>query len=123
MTSSYPAPTPGSNLCLYSTGDSEPRDIIPRASPSRPNSNYWSPPTTPTSTHHTSAISALKSLSRYYESKHFVSEPGKLPLIDIRWRVWWLELRSASTLAEARWLLKAGYGPSNTNLRSIIPSA
>ncbi|KAL2124314.1 hypothetical protein VTJ04DRAFT_679 [Mycothermus thermophilus] len=36
----------------------EPRDIIPRASPSRPSSTHISPPATPTS-----AISALKSLS------------------------------------------------------------
>ncbi|KAI0879560.1 hypothetical protein GGS24DRAFT_2488 [Hypoxylon argillaceum] len=42
----------------------EPRDIIPRASPSRPSSNYFSPPTTPTSSQYTSAVSALRSLSR-----------------------------------------------------------
>ncbi|KAI0180426.1 hypothetical protein GGR52DRAFT_569170 [Hypoxylon sp. FL1284] len=48
----------GVNLPYYSGGYSEPRDIIPRASPSR-----WSPPTTPTSSHHTSAVSALRSLS------------------------------------------------------------
>ncbi len=38
--------------------------IIPRASPSRPSSNYFSPPTTPTSSQYTSAVSALRSLSR-----------------------------------------------------------
>ncbi|KAI1191327.1 hypothetical protein F5B17DRAFT_331853 [Nemania serpens] len=43
---------------------SEPRDIIPRASPSRPSSNYFSPPTTPTNSQYTTAISALRSLSR-----------------------------------------------------------
>jgi hypothetical protein len=39
----------------------EPRDIIPRASPSRPTSTLMSPPTTPADV--PSAISALKSLS------------------------------------------------------------
>ena len=53
----------GSSLPFYSMGDPEPRDIVPRASPSRPNSNYWSPPTSPTSSHYTSAVSALKSLT------------------------------------------------------------
>ncbi|KAI1105885.1 hypothetical protein F4804DRAFT_89540 [Jackrogersella minutella] len=48
----------GANLPYYMTGNSEPRDIIPRASPSR-----WSPPTTPTNGQHTSAVSALRSLS------------------------------------------------------------
>ncbi|KAH8890784.1 hypothetical protein GQ53DRAFT_765522 [Thozetella sp. PMI_491] len=43
-------------------GHSEPKDIIPRASPSRPHSTHFSPPTTPSTTH-TSAISALRSLS------------------------------------------------------------
>ncbi len=42
------------------SGHSEPKDIIPRASPSRPNSTHISPPTTPS---HTSAISALRSPS------------------------------------------------------------
>ncbi|KAK4456127.1 hypothetical protein QBC34DRAFT_10276 [Podospora aff. communis PSN243] len=46
---------------LYS-GAPEPRDIIPRASPSRPSSMHFSPPISP-DTSHTSAISALKSLS------------------------------------------------------------
>lgn len=40
------------------SGPPEPRDIIPRASPSRPSSTYISPPTSPSS-----AIAALKSLS------------------------------------------------------------
>ncbi|KAI0480367.1 hypothetical protein GGR56DRAFT_671484 [Xylariaceae sp. FL0804] len=51
------------NLPFYSAGESEPRDIIPRASPSRPSSMYWSPPTTPTSPQYTSAVSALRSLN------------------------------------------------------------
>lgn len=53
----------GAGLPYYSAVDAAPRDIVPRASPSRPSSNYWSPPTTPTSTPYSSAISALKSLS------------------------------------------------------------
>jgi hypothetical protein len=53
----------GGNLPFYSAGNPEPRDIIPRASPSRPSSTYWSPPTTPTSAQYTDAVSALKSLS------------------------------------------------------------
>ncbi|KAF7517333.1 hypothetical protein G7054_g13843 [Neopestalotiopsis clavispora] len=53
----------GSNLPFYSAGHSEPRDIIPRASPSRPSSTYFSPPSTPTSSQYTSAVSALRSLS------------------------------------------------------------
>ncbi|KAI0425782.1 hypothetical protein F5Y09DRAFT_88085 [Xylaria sp. FL1042] len=52
------------NLPFYASGNPEPRDIIPRASPSRPSSNYFSPPTTPTSSQYTSAVSALRSLSR-----------------------------------------------------------
>ncbi|KAI0840611.1 hypothetical protein F5Y06DRAFT_243997 [Hypoxylon sp. FL0890] len=50
----------GANMPYYTAGNSEPRDIIPRASPSR-----WSPPTptTPTNTQYTSAVSALRSLS------------------------------------------------------------
>lgn len=52
------------NYPFYAAGDPEPRDIIPRASPSRPHSMLISPPTSPTSaSHHTSAISALRSLS------------------------------------------------------------
>ncbi|KAM7186504.1 hypothetical protein V8F33_011766 [Rhypophila sp. PSN 637] len=49
------------NYPFYS-GPPEPRDIIPRASPSRPSSTHFSPPTTPNA-NYTSAISALKSLS------------------------------------------------------------
>ncbi|KAL7626256.1 hypothetical protein AAE478_003026 [Parahypoxylon ruwenzoriense] len=48
----------GASLPFYSAGNAEPRDIIPRASPSR-----WSPPTTPTGGQYTSAVSALRSLS------------------------------------------------------------
>jgi hypothetical protein len=54
------------NYPFYAAGNPEPRDIIPRASPSRPNSTYFSPPTTPEDVatyQHTSAISALRSLS------------------------------------------------------------
>ncbi|KAK9423074.1 hypothetical protein SUNI508_04368 [Seiridium unicorne] len=51
------------NLPFYSAGNPEPRDIIPRASPSRPSSTYFSPPTTPTSSQYTSAVSALRSLT------------------------------------------------------------
>jgi hypothetical protein len=48
----------------YDAGHAEPRDIIPRASPSRPSPiNSYSPPATPNTTTHTSAISALRSLS------------------------------------------------------------
>lgn len=54
----------GANLPFYSAGNPEPRDIIPRASPSRPNSTHFSPPTTPTANaQYTSAVSALRSLS------------------------------------------------------------
>lgn len=55
--SRYTSNHPPTQYPLYS-GPPEPRDIIPRASPSRPSSTHISPPTTPTS-----AISALKSLS------------------------------------------------------------
>ncbi|RWA04607.1 hypothetical protein EKO27_g10500 [Xylaria grammica] len=51
------------SLPFHASGNPEPRDIIPRASPSRPSSNYFSPPTTPTSSQYTSAVSALRSLS------------------------------------------------------------
>lgn len=51
------------NYPFYASGDPEPRDIIPRASPSRPSSTYVSSPTTPYPANHTSAISALKSIS------------------------------------------------------------
>lgn len=51
---------------FYAAGNPEPRDIVPRASPSRPNSMHFSPPTTPGATsgaQYSSAISALRSLS------------------------------------------------------------
>ncbi|OIW33614.1 hypothetical protein CONLIGDRAFT_185240 [Coniochaeta ligniaria NRRL 30616] len=47
----------------YAAGHPEPRDIIPRASPSRPSPSNYSPPTTPNTATHTSAISALRSLT------------------------------------------------------------
>lgn len=51
----------------YTLGKPEPRDIVPRASPSRPSSMHFtnSPPATPGSTlnYHTSAMSALRSLN------------------------------------------------------------
>lgn len=58
----------GSGQALYPGGHQEPRDIVPRASPSRPNSMYFahSPPASPgttTSSHHTSALAALRSLT------------------------------------------------------------
>ncbi|KAK2070358.1 hypothetical protein P8C59_004859 [Phyllachora maydis] len=49
------------NYPLYS-GVSEPKDIIPRASPSRPSSTHFSPPATPTTT---TAVTALRSISTY----------------------------------------------------------
>ncbi|ROT38332.1 hypothetical protein SODALDRAFT_324706 [Sodiomyces alkalinus F11] len=51
---------------LYAEEIPEHRDIIPRASPSRPDSNYFHPPLARdngTSHYHTSAISALRSLN------------------------------------------------------------
>lgn len=49
---------------FYAAGHPEPRDIIPRASPSRPSpSHNYSPPITPDTATHTSAISALRSLT------------------------------------------------------------
>lgn len=53
----------GVNVSFYSAGNQEPRDIVPRASPSRPSSTNFSPPTTPTNAQYTSAISALRSLT------------------------------------------------------------
>jgi hypothetical protein len=59
----------GSNYPFYSAGFPEPKDIVPRASPSRPSSMYLSqsPPATPGTSaaypHHTPAISALRSLN------------------------------------------------------------
>ncbi|KAI1814833.1 hypothetical protein GGS20DRAFT_379610 [Poronia punctata] len=52
------------NLPFYGAENQEPRDIIPRASPSRPNSNYFSPPATPTNNQYPKSVSALRSLSR-----------------------------------------------------------
>lgn len=54
------------NYPFYAAGYAEPRDIVPRASPSRPNSMHFSPPTTPGATtggQYSSAISALRSLN------------------------------------------------------------
>lgn len=52
------------NYSFYATGNTEPRDIIPRASPSRPSQSHFSPPTPPSSADQTSdAIKALRSLS------------------------------------------------------------
>ncbi|KAL2881271.1 hypothetical protein SGCOL_003219 [Colletotrichum sp. CLE4] len=54
------------NYPFYAACNPEPRDIVPRASPSRPNSMHFSPPTTPgatTGAQYSSAISALRSLS------------------------------------------------------------
>ncbi|KAI9166793.1 hypothetical protein HJFPF1_02908 [Paramyrothecium foliicola] len=58
----------GSNYPFYAAGVPEPRDIVPRASPSRPSSMHLShsPPATPGTSaysYHTSAISALRSLN------------------------------------------------------------
>ena len=55
-------PSLHANSYPHYSGYAEPRDIIPRASPSRPNSTHISPPTSPSAAH-TSAISALRSLS------------------------------------------------------------
>ncbi|KAJ9151788.1 Life-span regulatory factor domain-containing protein [Pleurostoma richardsiae] len=55
--------SPSASYPFYAAGDPEPRDIIPRASPSRPSSTHLSPPTTPSAApSQTSAISALRSL-------------------------------------------------------------
>ncbi|KAH6693703.1 hypothetical protein F5X68DRAFT_46500 [Plectosphaerella plurivora] len=51
---------------IYASEYSEPRDIIPRASPSRPSSHYYSTSAgleEPTSPYHSSAMSALRSLT------------------------------------------------------------
>lgn len=59
-----------SHFPFYAAGNPEPRDIIPRASPSRPTSTHFSSPiamtaptTIDTSYSHSSAMSALRSLS------------------------------------------------------------
>ncbi|KAK2591388.1 hypothetical protein QQS21_010913 [Conoideocrella luteorostrata] len=59
---------PGSNYSYYASEHPEPRDIIPRASPSRPNSMHFSqsPPASPgtvSTAHHSNALSALRSLT------------------------------------------------------------
>ncbi|KAL8387950.1 hypothetical protein RB595_009555 [Gaeumannomyces hyphopodioides] len=62
--SSATSPPAASLYPYYSAANAESRDIIPRASPSRPNSMHYSPPTTPSSqANHSSAILALRSLS------------------------------------------------------------
>ncbi|KAM4054643.1 life-span regulatory factor domain-containing protein [Hirsutella rhossiliensis] len=56
----------GGELGFAAAGNPEPRDIIPRATPSRPTSIHLSnsPPGSPgTKAHHSSAISALRSLN------------------------------------------------------------
>ncbi|GAB0133962.1 hypothetical protein EsDP_00002351 [Epichloe bromicola] len=58
----------GGNHSYYNSGHAEPRDIIPRASPSRPNSMHFSqsPPASPgtmSTAHHSDALSALRSLT------------------------------------------------------------
>jgi len=47
---------------FYASGNQEPKDIIPRASPSRPSSMHFSSPAAAAASH-TSAIAALRSLS------------------------------------------------------------
>ncbi|KAI1437689.1 hypothetical protein GGR50DRAFT_20339 [Xylaria sp. CBS 124048] len=47
----------------YASENLEARDIIPRASPSRPNSTYYQPPTSSGGYQYTSAVSALRSLN------------------------------------------------------------
>jgi hypothetical protein len=60
---SYSSHTLSTHSSFYATSQTEPRDIIPRASPSRPESHF-SPPTPPSSHDQTSdAIKALRSLS------------------------------------------------------------
>ncbi|KAL8295023.1 hypothetical protein RB597_008409 [Gaeumannomyces tritici] len=66
--SSATSPPSASLYPYYSSANAESRDIIPRASPSRPNSMHYSPPATPSQAgggggHHSSAILALRSLS------------------------------------------------------------
>ena len=61
--SSVTSPSPASLYPYYSAANAESRDIIPRASPSRPNSMHYSPPATPSQANHSSAILALRSLS------------------------------------------------------------
>ncbi|KAJ2892899.1 uncharacterized protein MKZ38_009221 [Zalerion maritima] len=60
-----PAPVP--NYPYYAAEQPGPRDIVPRASPSRPTSTHFasppSPPELPHTYHHSSALSALRSLN------------------------------------------------------------
>lgn len=57
-------PSSTANYSFYATSTTEPRDIIPRASPSRPSQSHFSLPTPPSSSDQTSdAIKALRSLS------------------------------------------------------------
>ncbi|KEY63928.1 hypothetical protein S7711_10263 [Stachybotrys chartarum IBT 7711] len=58
----------GGHYPFYSAGVPEPKDIVPRASPSRPGSMHFSnsPPTSPGTSaypYHSSAVSALRSLN------------------------------------------------------------
>ncbi|KAL7798479.1 hypothetical protein V8C37DRAFT_204443 [Trichoderma ceciliae] len=63
----YGATHHGYSHYMYSADKPEPRDIVPRASPSRPSSMHFSnsPPASPGTTlnYHTSAMSALRSLN------------------------------------------------------------
>lgn len=80
------------NYPFYSAS-SEPRDIIPRASPSRPSSTYVSPPTTP-GTGHSSAINALK--SSLYGGRP-ASPPSPPPVGSYHPSVWPFSSRSSAT--------------------------
>ncbi|KAK3494520.1 uncharacterized protein B0T23DRAFT_110481 [Neurospora hispaniola] len=85
----------GSNAPTYYpfySASSEPRDIIPRASPSRPNSTYVSPPTTP-GTGQSSAINALK--SSLYGSRP-ASPPSPPPVGNYHANVWPFSNRSSA---------------------------
>jgi len=62
MASKTTASHHGGNYPFYASGNPEPRDIIPRASPSRPSSLHLSSPP-PSAALPTSAMSALRSLS------------------------------------------------------------
>lgn len=78
------------NYPFYAAGNPEPRDIIPRASPSRPHSMCISPPTSPTSSHPTSAISSLRSLS--------IREPSPpSPASSYHTGMWPFSTRTAAT--------------------------
>lgn len=58
---------PINTYSIYAAEHPEPRDIVPRASPSRPTSTHFasppSPPELPHTYHHSSAINALRNLS------------------------------------------------------------